>query len=172
MKKRAILVSSCLLLFPYRYDGKDNRIPQLRELEGEFRFITVCPEVSIGLGVPRPPIKFVPREGGIALLHSETAEDVESDLAQFSKEFLEKLKDENLSGAVLKSRSPSCGLDGAKVYRDLHSDEVIGYKEGVFARTLREFFSDLPVITEEEFLFPRRRREFLEKVRSYRIETF
>ena len=167
-EKPLLIVSACLVDYPYRYDGKDERIREISELRDEFELYPICPEVAIGLGVPRPPIKFVPAEGEIRLLHSERGElYLESKLRTLAEELLKELEREGKvpCGALLKSRSPSCGIDGAKIYRDLSSDSIIGYKKGCFAERLeREGF---PIITERDFLEPKKRELFLSKVRRF-----
>jgi len=147
MKKR-ILVSRCLLECCYRYDSKDVRIENLRELLKDFEVIPICPEVELlCLPVPRPRLKLVPVNEEVKLLKEDTGEDLTEVLKERSREFLEKVKP--IHGAILKSKSPSCGLKDAKVYKCLKCEEEVGRESGVFTKVLVEMFPGIPIITEK-----------------------
>ncbi len=146
---KRILVSKCLLEHPFRYDARDVRIPELRTLLKDFEIVTVCPEVELlGLPVPRPRLKFVPDKGTLKLLKEDTKEDITQLLEEKSREFLEKVGE--IHGAVLKSKSPSCGLGDAKVYRCVECEESIGKAWGIFAKELRKKFPNIPIISEKD----------------------
>ena len=58
-------VSACLLAEPVRYDGTDQRDPYVcGELARAFRLVPICPEMELGLGVPRRPIRLVRTDEG------------------------------------------------------------------------------------------------------------
>ena len=147
--RRKIIVSKCLLEFPYRYDREDVRVPDLKEKLKEFEIITICPEVELlNLGVPRPRLKFISRGGKILLLKEDDGKEMGVELRKKSEEFINKLGE--VHGAVLKSKSPSCGVADAKVYSCLNCEEEIGRVWGIFAEELRRKFPSISIITEKD----------------------
>ncbi len=146
---KRILVSKCLLEFPYRYDGRDVRVHGLKELLEGYDVISVCPEVELlNLPVPRPRLKFLFREGELILVKEDTGERFEKILRERARDFLEKLGRIDL--AVLKSKSPSCGIGDAKVYRCIKCEDWVGRTWGVFADEVRRMYPDIPLISEDE----------------------
>jgi len=146
---KRILVSKCLLDYPYRYDGKDVRIPALKELLKDFEVISICPEVELlNLPVPRPRLKFVPDKGSLKLLREDTKEELGELLREKSREFLNQIGE--IHGAILKSKSPSCGVGDAKVYKCLECEEEAGRAWGIFAKELKKRFPNIPIITEND----------------------
>lgn len=109
-------ISSCLLGQRVRFDGNHKHDSYLSDTLGQFiEWVPVCPEVAIGLGIPRPPIRLIgspisPR----AVDDKDTKRDVTDELAAYGKRLARALKE--LSGYVFKSRSPSCGMERVKVY--------------------------------------------------------
>ena len=106
-----VIVSACLLGQPVRYDGGDKSNTLVRKLLGErFDIFPLCPEAEAGLGIPRPPVQLVRNgEGMIEVLGVEEVLDVTGALRDFSHRSIAKLVG-RIDGAVLKSRSPSCGI--------------------------------------------------------------
>ena len=114
----AIAVSECLTGAPVRYDGghRASAWPRLA-LEGLYEFQPICPEVGIGLGVPRAPIRLVgtaaaPRAVGV----EDASVDVTDRLRAYAGTRLPDLDD--VDGYVFKARSPSCGLKGVALHTD------------------------------------------------------
>ena len=107
-------ISGCLLGQKVRYDGNHQRDSYITlTLRKYFEFVPVCPEVAIGLGVPRPPIRLVgnpaaPRAVGVA----DPTLDVTRKLTVYGQRMARTLDD--ISGYILKSRSPSCGMERVK----------------------------------------------------------
>jgi uncharacterized protein YbbK (DUF523 family) len=134
-KRGAVVVSACLLGRACRFDGKDKFTPELAfQLEGR-TIIAVCPEELGGLGTPRPPCQISGGDGGGVL--EGTARVIDAGGADRTEEFLRgayaALKSALAGGsreAILKDRSPSCGV--ASVYHDGGLDSG----QGVFAALL------------------------------------
>lgn len=110
-------------------------------------WISVCPEVDIGLGTPRPPIQ-LERDGekGIRLVMPETGEDLTDRMARYAIERVDILREKRISGYVLKSKSPSCGMEGVLVYDG--NGEASAAGTGMFAAVLKERMPHLPVEDE------------------------
>lgn len=157
-------VSSCLLGEEVRYDGGHKHRPFLTDVLGErVRWIPVCPELDIGLGVPREPILLHAGPGDVRLVGVRTGTDHSAVMRTYAERRVAQLERAGLDGYVLKSRSPSCGLDGVPLH-DPDSGAVIGHDRGRFAAALLERCPDLPVVEEDQLETSDTRDRFLERV--------
>ena len=122
-----VVVSKCLGFCKCRYNGQviPNRF--IEKLKDHVDFIPVCPEVEIGLGVPRDPIRIVD-EGGQKLVQPKTGKDVTEMMETFAKGFLKKV---DADGYILKYGSPSCGPSNVRIYKE---GKRPGRGAGFFAR--------------------------------------
>jgi len=154
-------VSSCLLGQKVRYDGGHKRDRFVTDILGKyFELVPVCPEVAIGLGVPRPPIRLVgnpraPRAVGV----EDSTLDVTNRLAAYGRRQARALND--LDGYLFKSRSPSCGVTGVKVFPGRGR---VKSGRGVYAAAFLGRLPWLPAEEEDRLGDPRRRDNFLERV--------
>jgi len=156
-------VSSCLLGAEVRYDGGHKREQYISEVLGEFFvWVPVCPEVEIGLGVPRPPIRLLNGQAAPRLVEPESGEDLTERMESLARKRLAELQESGLDGFILKSRSPSCGMEGVEVFGADRSSKKAG--AGVFARVLMGGWSDLPVAEEGWLEDPGLCRDFFERV--------
>lgn len=156
-------VSACLMGQPVRYDGAHKHDATVAALAREFELVPVCPEVGIGLGVPRPPLQLegdlaAPRAVGVTL----RSLDVTDALRDFGTRAAIELSD--LRGFVFKSRSPSCGLDSTPVHRADGSVRAGG--TGLFALALMAALPHLPVEENDRLADPQRLADFLRRVKS------
>lgn len=125
-----MLVSACLLGRNCKYNGGNNYDPKVAAfLEGK-QIIPVCPEVLAGLGVPRGPIEIV--EGHLRDREGNSKDEA---LRRAVARILEEIKDEEIFCAVLKSRSPTCGVK--QVYDGTFSGVLVEGK-GVLAQALAD----------------------------------
>lgn len=138
-----VAVSACLLGQPVRYDGKDKYTGLIaEELNKYCRLLAVCPEVEIGLGVPRAKIQLTALNGQIKVLKTDEPNvDVSDLLAGFAVQFTHQ---HALSGLVLQDKSPSCGVDNSKLFSE--TGEQIGLASGLFAKTIIDRMPHLVVI--------------------------
>lgn len=146
MKKIQLGVSSCLLGNKVRYDGAHKKNTFVAVSLSEIAdLIAFCPEAEAGLGIPRPPVRLVQDSEKIKILGvKNNSLDVSEELRSTSEEMVSRIT--NLDGFVLKSKSPSCGMERVKLY-SLKGDPV-GVSRGVFAEELIKKYPYLPV--EEE----------------------
>ena len=165
MSKIKIGVSSCLLGEEVRYDGGHKRdIYITGTLSQYFDFQPICPEVAIGLGVPRPTIQLVDKGAGIRAVGVKDASlDVTDRLRTFGLEAIDSLQ--TVSGYILKKDSPSCGMERVCVYNSNEKPEKRG--RGIFADTLINTLPNLPVEEEGRLMDPVLRENFLERVFIY-----
>jgi len=160
-------VSSCLLGQKVRFDGGHKRDAFLVDTFGEFvEWVPVCPELEVGMGLPREAIRLVRSDSGIRLVGVRSATDHTESMTQYSARRVEKLARENLDGYILKKDSPSCGMERVKVYDPNGSPARTG--RGLFAEALLARFPLLPVEEEGRLSDPRLRDNFIERVFAYR----
>lgn len=125
-----VLVSACLLGRNCKYNGGNNYDPKVAAfLEGK-QIIPVCPEVLAGLGVPRVPIEIVGGE-----LRDREGYSKDETLRSAVAQILDEIKNEDISCAILKSRSPTCGVK--QVYDGTFSGVLVDGK-GVLAQALTD----------------------------------
>ena len=158
--------SACLLGSQVRFDGGHKRERFLTEtLAPYFEFVPVCPEVESGLPVPRPTLRLVGEESAPRLVFGESGEDYTPQLEGWAKAKLAALEKLDLCGFVLKSDSPSCGMERVKVYSDKGMPSKKG--RGIFAAALLARFPLLPVEEEGRLNDAKLRETFVESVFAY-----
>lgn len=163
-------VSSCLLGEQVRFDGGHKRSDFLVDTLGSFvEFVPVCPEVEIGLGVPRETLRLV-RDGNAArvarLVTNKTGIDHTDKMNSYAERRVIALEREELSGYVLKKDSPSCGMERVRVYGPSGMPARDG--SGLFAGALVRRYPSLPVEEEGRLNDPHLRENFVERVFAYR----
>jgi uncharacterized protein YbbK (DUF523 family) len=140
-------VSACLLGQEVRYDGGHTRDHFLTDTLGPFvEWVPVCPEVEIGLAVPRDTIRLVGDAAAPRLIVEKTGEDLTARMQRDARARTRELESLDLHGGVLKRGSPSCGLFRVRVYDE--ADVLRGNGTGAYARALTERLPLRPV--EEE----------------------
>ena len=144
MSKPRIVVSRCLGFEACRYNGEIIHVSWLSELEQVSDIITVCPELMAGLGIPRTPINLFKVDGEIHVIQDDTGIDYTEIIATLSREFLSSLG--KIDGFVLKSKSPSCGLESTKV----RSGDSFYLASGVFAQKALEIHPDAVFVDESK----------------------
>jgi len=121
--KPIVVVSKCLEFEECRYDGEMIRDQTVANLKPFVQFIPICPEVEIGLGIPRDVIRVIDDCGVDTLHQPATNLELTSKMNHFSERFLNEVGE--IDGFILKSRSPSCGLDDVKVYSGIEKAPVL-----------------------------------------------
>ena len=129
MKKKVI--SACLGFEHCRYDGRLSGARGIKKRAGGVKFYPICPEVAIGLGVPRARIRLVKTAQGIRLIQPSTGKDLTAKMRRFGKSFLKKAG--RVDGFILKSKSPSCGIGNVKIYSGPKSRKPVARGTGIFA---------------------------------------
>jgi uncharacterized protein YbgA (DUF1722 family)/uncharacterized protein YbbK (DUF523 family) len=159
-------ISACLLGEAVRWDGGHRRDPFLTDTLGRWvEWVPVCPEVELGLGVPREAIRLEGRAAAPRLVALESRRDLTADMQALAERRVAALARLELSGYVLKADSPSCGMERVRVHRGSGPPARTGV--GAFARVLMERMGPLPV-EEEGRLHDRELREsFIERVFAY-----
>jgi len=159
-------ISSCLLGNEVRFDAGHKRDRFLSEtLEAYVEWVAVCPEVESGLPIPRPAMRLVGTVESPRLVETKSERDHTRRMERFATKRVRELRRLDLDGFVLKRKSPSCGLERVKVYRDGHAKAT---GRGLFARALVEAAPLLPVEEEGRLNDARLRENFIERLFAYR----
>src|SRR5512139_3582972 len=109
-----VVVSKCIEFEPVRWDGRMISSDFVRQLKDYVDFVPVCPEVGIGLSIPRETLRLVKKEESIHLVQPATGLDLTRQMDEFSKQFLHSLNE--VDGFILKSKSPSSAMKDARIY--------------------------------------------------------
>lgn len=141
-----VIVSACLLGVECKYNGGNNDDPQVRACLAGRRYVAVCPEVAAGLAPPRPPSEI--RDGRV---YGKDGRDLTEEFREGAQAAYDEARaaaeatGEPLELAILKARSPSCGV-GTIYDGTFTGTRVPG--DGFFARLLRA--EGIRLITEED----------------------
>ena len=144
-----IVISKCLEFESCRYNGDIIPNKFIRILMDWVEFMPVCPEVEVGLGIPREPIRLVGKKEDHRLIQPATDRDLTADMIQFSETYLNGLP--SVEGFILKSRSPSCGVHSPKGFPYKGKVAPSFHTSGLFTQTIEKLYPDYP--TEEEVRF-------------------
>ncbi|WP_460144677.1 YbgA family protein [Pseudomonas sp. S2_A02] len=164
--KPKIAISACLMGAEVRYNGghKASRLCSIT-LTDYFDFVSVCPEVAIGLGTPREPIRLVgnpEHPEAVGTVHPEI--NVTRPLADYGQKMAMELGD--ICGYIFMQKSSSCGLERVKVYH-ANGAPVDGGGRGIYAQAFCALHPDLPVEEDGRLNDPVLRENFLTRVFAY-----
>ncbi len=157
--KPTVVISACLDGFAYRYNGFSVNDEIVNKIKSLFNLVHVCPEVGIGLGVPRKTIKLHKVKNSVRAIQDETEIDLTDELEKFAQNFLNEIGE--IHGFILKAKSPSCGVGSAKIY---HKGNPYGKGYGIFAGVVKECLPFIPMIDEGRLRNEQMMWEFLTKV--------
>ena len=162
-----VAVSECLTGAAVRYDGSDARSSFPHEaLDGVIAYVPICPEVGIGMGVPRPPIQLVgdpdrPRVLGV----EDPGVDVTSKLEAYARARSGQLR--RVYGYIFMERSPSCGLYSVPVHSTDGGEPVDATGRGAYAREVSVRHPRLPLEENGRLFEAAVRESFLARVFAY-----
>jgi len=160
--KPRIIISKCIEFDNCRYNGQIITSNEVKEFKDFIEFIPICPEVEIGLGIPRDPIRVVYKNNQYNLLQPKTGKNVTKEMIDFSHNFLENHDD--IDGLILKNRSPSCGLKEVKVYPGSENVAPIANRAGFFGQKVLDKYPYLAIEDEGRLRNPTIREHFLRKI--------
>jgi uncharacterized protein YbbK (DUF523 family) len=160
-------VSACLLGQEVRFDGGHKRNDFLTGTLGDFvEFVAVCPEVDIGLGIPRQSLRLVrDHSGAVRMMANKSGADLTDTMNAYAERRAAALERDDLSGYVLKKGSPSCGMERVRIYG--RAGMPVRDGRGLFAEALIRRLPNLPVEEEGRLNDPSLRENFIERVFAY-----
>ena len=164
--KPKLAISACLLGANVRFNGghKESRLCS-QSLAEHFEFVPVCPEVGIGLGTPRQPIRLV---GDAQSPRAVGTVQHELDVTDALRDYAERLAGEldHICGHILMQKSPSCGMERVKLYQD-NGYPAEGGAAGIYAARFMALRPDLPVEEDGRLNDPVLRENFITRVYAY-----
>lgn len=163
-------VSACIIGQEVRFNGGHKLDRFIRDTLGEFvEFCPVCPEVDIGLGVPRETLRLVQRDADVPQLAApKSGSDHTKTMLSYARRKVAELAKMDLCGFIVQKGSPSCGMERVKVYPRLDGGTPRRDGRGLFTRTLMERLPLLPVEEDGRLNDPCLRENFIERVFAYR----
>ncbi len=160
-------ISSCLLGEEVRFDGGHKRDRFLTDVLAPFvEFVPVCPEVELGMGVPRESVRLVRAGGEVRMVGNKSGTDHTEAMRRWAERRARRLEREELCGYVLKKDSPSCGMERVRLYPEAGPATREG--RGLFAEALIAAAPLLPVEEEGRLNDPVLRENWIERVFAYR----
>jgi uncharacterized protein YbgA (DUF1722 family)/uncharacterized protein YbbK (DUF523 family) len=163
MEKIKLGISSCLLGENVRYDGGHKLDHFLKDTLGEYvEYVSVCPEVECGLGVPRESMHLEGDPDSPCLITTRTRQDMIQRMVNWARHRVTQLEKEALYGFIFKSDSPSSGMERIKIYNENRMPVKKGV--GIFAGIFIAHFPLLPVEDEGRLHDPVLRENFIERI--------
>ena len=160
-------ISACLLGQEVRFDGGHKRDAFLTDVLGKHvEWVSVCPEVEVGMGTPRETLRLERDKGLTRMVTTRTGVDYTARMNTWSRRRVAELSRANLDGYVLKKDSPSCGMERVKIFAGSGSAGRNG--RGLFASVLLAALPLLPVEEEGRLTDVSLRENFIERVFAYR----
>jgi len=166
-RKIKIAVSACLLGQKVRYDAQEKShtilLDFFRQYSDTLEVLPFCPEVAIGLGVPRAKIQLVRQyDKSIRVIGvQDHTLDVTFDLQSYAEDFLQQHPD--ISIYIVKSKSPSCAYQSSPLYKGSEQLDLIS---GLFVQTLNNLKPDLLIMEESRFDSKYACLQFLKKIQN------
>jgi len=166
--KQVIAISSCLLGNRVRYDGDSKGIADIyQHMQQHFDLLAVCPEVEIGLGVPRPAVQLTgdPQHPNITGRDDDTI-DITKAMRTFCHTRPQTLK--HICAYIFKSRSPSCGIRNIPIHNASMPQQIIEHNgRGLFAEAMIKYYPEMPVADETELTTHSEREHFVQRILDY-----
>ena len=161
-----IAVSGCLLGNEIRFNGGHSHDRFVTQNLGQYvEFVSFCPE-HLAFGTPRSTIRLVEDENeGYYVQSSDALADVTEELQNTNNIEIKKIEDDAIRGIIFKSKSPSCGLGSAMIYRTNGYSKEKG--DGLFVRMCKEQFPLLPMEEEGRLNDPWLRENFIMQLFAY-----
>lgn len=159
-------IGACLAGEAVRYNGQ-TKSPndQVRSISDAFEMRSFCPEMGIGMGVPRAPIHLVGTPGSVRALDVEThSRDYTDQLTGYAQKILDLAP--QLCGYILVKGSPSCGYDRVKRYAD-NGYGIASDLQGVFAAALAVADPLMPLEDDGRLNDPGLRESFVTRAYTY-----
>jgi uncharacterized protein YbgA (DUF1722 family)/uncharacterized protein YbbK (DUF523 family) len=159
-------ISACLLGQEIRFDGGHKRDAFLCDILSPFvEWIPVCPEMEIGMGVPREAVRLVGLPSDPKMIAERSGRDWTLAMKRFASIRTDELARLELSGYVFKKSSPSCGVERVRIDQAINMPARRG--RGLFAAAIMERLPLLPVEEEGRLNDPALRENFIERVFAY-----
>ena len=163
-EKIKIGMSSCLLGEEVRWDADHKHDQYVRDVLGSyFDYVSICPEVDVGMGVPRETVALYGTLENPKMITKRSKTDWTKKMNHYTKDRIHELTKENLCGYVFKSKSPSCGIGKVPIYSEFGSSRM-RHGSGMFASSFVKVFPLVPVEDEGRLHDPVIRENFIVRI--------
>ena len=163
-EKIKIGMSSCLLGEEVRWDGDHKHDQYVRDVLGSyFDYVSICPEVDVGMGVPRETVALYGTLENPKMITKRSKTDWTKKMNHYTKDRIHELTKENLCGYVFKGKSPSCGIGKVPIYSEFGSSRM-RHGSGMFASSFVKVFPLVPVEDERRLHDPVIREKFIVRI--------
>ena len=163
-EKIKIGMSSCLLGEEVRWDADHKHDQYVRDVLGSyFDYVSICPEVDVGMGVPRETVALYGTLENPKMITKRSQTDWTKKMNHYTKNRIHELTKENLCGYVFKSKSPSCGIGKVPIYSEFGSSRM-RHGSGMFASSFVKVFPLVPVEDEGRLHDPVIRENFIVRI--------
>jgi len=165
--KIKIGVSSCLIGEKVRWNGDHKQNYYIKDtLCKYFKYVPVCPEIEVGMGVPRETVALYGNLKKPRMISKKAKTDWTDRMHRYAKSRIKELAGEDLCGYIFKSKSPSCGLAKIPVYDESDRNKA-RYRSGLFANTFIEANPLIPTEDEDRLMNPVILENFIVRVFSF-----
>ncbi len=163
--KLTLGISSCLIGEEVRFNGGHKREAYITDTLASFvDFIPVCPEVAIGMSVPRPALHLIGESENPQLVYAnDHAQNFTTAMQDYSKQQVKQFP--QICGYIVKNKSPTCGMERVRVYQGKGSPTKSGV--GIYTRELQNTNPLLPIEEEGRLKDPFLRENFIERIYAY-----
>lgn len=163
-------ISACIVGQEVRFNGGHKLDRFIRDTLGAYvEFVPVCPEVDIGLGVPRETLRLVRApEGPPRLIAPKSDTEHTEEMLRYASEKVAELASQDLCGFIVQKGSPSCGMERVRIYPTKEGGAPTRDGRGLFTRVLMDTLPLLPVEEDGRLNDPLLRENFIERVFAYR----
>ncbi|KAA3633282.1 MAG: DUF1722 domain-containing protein [Calditrichaeota bacterium] len=159
-------VSSCLLGAKVRFDAGHKKSDFVTDIMSDYvKFVSVCPEIEIGMGTPREAVRLVGSNENPEMLGVKSGISWTTKMNSYSNTRIKNADMKKLSGYILKSKSPSCGMERVKVYTEKGMPSHSG--SGLFAKKLMDAYPYLPIEEEGRLQDKKIRENFIIRLFAY-----
>jgi uncharacterized protein YbgA (DUF1722 family)/uncharacterized protein YbbK (DUF523 family) len=159
-------VSSCLLGEKVRWDGNHKQDSVVKSHLGRiFEWVPTCPEVEIGMGIPREAVQLTGISEIPRMVGNQTGTDWTTRMNRYSKKRSAELAKMNVCGYIFKSKSPSCGI--ARIPVTGKTGKTKKYGRGLFTEAFMQQCDLVPVEDEARLHDTRIRENFITRVFAY-----
>jgi uncharacterized protein YbbK (DUF523 family)/uncharacterized protein YbgA (DUF1722 family) len=164
MKKPKIAVSACLLGQNVRYNGGNTYDKYISDiLPKYFEIVPFCPEVEMGMGVPRESVRLTRfSKDDIRMIGIKSEKDWTPLAKKIAKTITESLYD--VDGIIFQKKSPSCGVEKVKIYSK-GVPNAAGM--GIFAETFTKRFPTIPHMDSGRLINNTFKEYFIRQIYAY-----
>ena len=160
-------VSSCLVGEKVRWNGDHKQDRYVREILGNyFEYVPVCPEMEVGMGVPRETVALYGTLEAPKMISKKTKTDWTERMNHYLRDRINKLTHDNLCGYIFKSKSPSCGISRVPVFSKTDRSKA-RHGPGMFANAFIKTFPLVPIEDEGRLNDAKIRENFIARVFSF-----